>query len=90
MDSMQISIPENLKQFVDGQVADGHYASVSEYVRQLIQADQERASESELEALLMEGLASGETPMTSADWADIWQQGQARVHPDAGVEARMR
>ena len=44
MDSMQYHRPENLKQFVDGQVADGHYASVSEYVRQLIQADRERAS----------------------------------------------
>ena len=79
MDNMEISIPENLKRFVDDQVAGGRYGSVSEYVRQLIQADQERAAESELETLLMEGLASDETPMTAADWADIRQQGQARM-----------
>lgn len=79
MDNMEISIPENLKRFVDDQVAGGRYGSVSEYVRQLIQADQERAAESELEALLIEGLASDETPMTAADWADIRQQGQARM-----------
>ena len=39
MQSMNISLPDPLKQFVDGQVSQGRYSSASEYVRELIRAD---------------------------------------------------
>lgn len=39
MESMNISLPEPLMQFVDGQISTGRYGSVSEYVRELIRAD---------------------------------------------------
>jgi antitoxin ParD1/3/4 len=35
MQSMNISRPEPLKEFVDGQIASGHYSSACEYVREL-------------------------------------------------------
>ena len=35
MQSMNISLPDPLKQFVDGQIAQGRYSSASEYVREL-------------------------------------------------------
>ena len=35
MQSMNISLPDPLKQFVDGQIAQGRYSSVSEYMREL-------------------------------------------------------
>jgi len=57
--TMNISLPEPLKEHVRAQVATGAYANPSDYVRALIRADRRRVEESELERLLLEGLASG-------------------------------
>ena len=53
MESMNISLPEPLKQFVDGQIFTGRYSSASEYVRELIRADEKRKAEEQLEAKLV-------------------------------------
>lgn len=79
MQSMNISLPESLKQFVDQQIAAGKYSSVSEYVRELIRDDEKRKAEDRLEALLLEGLESDESPLTSDDWASIRKDALARV-----------
>lgn len=71
MQSMNISLPDPLKKFVDGQVAEGRYSSVSEYMRELIRADERRKAEDRLEALLLEGLNSEETELTKDDWSAI-------------------
>ena len=42
METMNISLPELLKKFVDGQIASGRYSSASEYVRELIRDDENR------------------------------------------------
>jgi antitoxin ParD1/3/4 len=74
MQSMNISLPEPLKEFVDGQIAQGRYSSVSEYVRELIRADEKRKAEERLEALLLEGLHGEETELTREDWQTIRQE----------------
>ena len=79
MESMNISLPEPLKQFVDGQISTGRYSSASEYVRELIRADEKRKAEEELEAKLLEGLNSAESELTPADWAAIRKEALARV-----------
>ena len=57
---------------MDVQVGSGGYSSVSEYVRDLIRDDEKRKAQERLEALLMEGIQSGEpTDMTRQDWSDI-------------------
>jgi antitoxin ParD1/3/4 len=72
MQTMNISLPDQLKEFVDEQVGSGRYSSVSEYVRELIREDEKRKAQERLEALLMEGVQSGAaTEMTREDWADI-------------------
>ncbi len=71
MQSMNISLPDPLKQFVDGQIAQGRYSSASEYVRELIRADEKRKAEEQLEAKLLEGLNSTESELTPADWKAI-------------------
>ena len=72
MQTMNISLPDQLKEFVDVQVGSGRYSSVSEYVRDLIRDDEKRKAQERLEALLMEGIQSGEpTDMTRQDWTDI-------------------
>lgn len=71
MQSMNISLPEPLKQFVDGQIAQGRYSSASEYVRELIRDDEKRKAQEQLEALLLEGLQGEALAMTAEDWTAI-------------------
>ena len=74
MQTMNISLPEQLKEFVDDQVGSGRFSSVSEYVRDLIRDDEKRKAQEKLEKLLMEGIqSSGPTEMTRRDWDDIRQ-----------------
>jgi antitoxin ParD1/3/4 len=79
MESMNISLPEPLKQFVDGQISTGRYSSVSEYVRELIRADEKRKAEEALEAKLLEGLKSPEHELTAVEWKAIRSEALARI-----------
>jgi antitoxin ParD1/3/4 len=79
VESMNISLPEPMKRFVDGQISSGRYSSASEYVRELIRADEKRKAEEELEARLLEGLNSPESELTAADWKAIRRDALARV-----------
>jgi len=42
MTSLNISLPEALKEYIEGQVASGDWGTPSEYVRELIRQDKER------------------------------------------------
>jgi antitoxin ParD1/3/4 len=55
MSTMNISLPDSLKSFVDEQVLRRGYATSSEYVRELIRLDQDRQC---LRDLLLDGAAS--------------------------------
>jgi len=79
MQSMNISLPDPLKQFVDGQVGQGRYSSASEYVRELIRADERRKAEETLEAALLEGLNGPESALTPEDWTAIRTEALARL-----------
>ncbi len=71
MQSMNISLPDPLKQFVDKQVAQGRYSSTSEYMRELIRADEKLKAEEQLEAKLLEGLHSPDSEFSGEDWKEI-------------------
>ena len=79
MQTMNISLPDLLKNFVDQQITQGRYSSASEYVRELIREDEKRKAGEQLEALLLEGIQSEETPLTRQDWADIRKEAMARI-----------
>ena len=79
MQSMNISLPDPLKQFVDGQISTGRYSSASEYVRELIRADEKRKAEEQLEAKLLEGLNGSESELTPADWRTIRKEALAKL-----------
>jgi len=66
MSSLNISLPEQLKAYVEAQVAQGDYGTPSEYVRELIRCDKERRLQS-LEAKLVEALHSGEIELQPQD-----------------------
>ncbi|MCY3707086.1 MAG: type II toxin-antitoxin system ParD family antitoxin [Gammaproteobacteria bacterium] len=55
MSTMNISLPAQLKTFVDEQVASRGYGSCSAYIRELIRDDRDRAH---LRSLLLEGAES--------------------------------
>lgn len=55
MTTMNISLPETLKSFVDEQVATRGYGTCSEYVRELIRKDLDRQH---LRGLLLQGAGS--------------------------------
>lgn len=68
-ETMNIALPEAMKEFVLQQVSEGGYSTASEYVRELIRADQKRKAQERVEQLLIEGLESGPaTPWTKADF----------------------
>lgn len=64
MSTMNISLPDTLKAFVDEQVSQRGYGTSSEYVRELIRKDQDRL---QLRGLLLAGAATG--PAAPADGA---------------------
>jgi antitoxin ParD1/3/4 len=79
MATMNISLPDTLKEFVEQQVAEGGYETMSEYVQELICAAQKRKAEETLEALMLEGLDSGEPiEVTQEYWEKKWADAVAR------------
>ncbi|HPF35612.1 MAG TPA: type II toxin-antitoxin system ParD family antitoxin [Candidatus Krumholzibacteria bacterium] len=60
MTSINISMPDQMREWVEAQVAAGRYGNTSEYFRHLIRKDQSEEAERRLESLLLEGLESGE------------------------------
>jgi antitoxin ParD1/3/4 len=78
MSTMNISLPDSLKSFVDEQVAGRGYGTSSEYVRELIRRDQDRQH---LRQLLLAGAAS--PPSTTAD-ATYFEGLRERIRTNAG------
>jgi antitoxin ParD1/3/4 len=56
--TLNISMPESLKAFVDERVKARGYGSHSEYLRDLVRKDELEAAKDQLRSLLMEGLNS--------------------------------
>jgi antitoxin ParD1/3/4 len=65
MATMNVSLPESLKSFVDEQVVDRGYGTSSEYVRELIRKDRERR---DLRALLLKGAESAPDAPADEDY----------------------
>jgi antitoxin ParD1/3/4 len=79
MTTVNISLPDEMKAFVDTQMAQEGYASASEYLRALIRDAQKRQAKRELESKFREALESGPaTPMARDDWnqleLNVWER----------------
>ena len=66
MASVNVSVPETLQKWVQQRIESGQYASVNEYVRELIRRDQEAETERQLSVAgirksIEENRASGKT-----------------------------
>ena len=72
MTTMNISLPDDLKAFVEAQTSQEGYASVSEYLGILIRDAQKRRAKRALEAKFREAMQSGPAvPMTRDDWVAL-------------------
>jgi antitoxin ParD1/3/4 len=68
MAQINFSLPDGLKQRIDDVVGQGHYASPSDYLRDLVRRDQDRLEQlADLRAALEKGRASGVDPRDPAD-----------------------
>ena len=56
--TMNISLPDSMRAFVDERLDGDGYGSASEYVRELIRSDQKRVEQEKLEKLLLKRLES--------------------------------
>jgi antitoxin ParD1/3/4 len=65
MASMNISLPNPMREWVERQTQGGRYDNASEYVRDLIRHDQDRLSKVEaMQRLVDEALQGGETELS--------------------------
>ncbi|HDR9511789.1 type II toxin-antitoxin system ParD family antitoxin [Burkholderia cepacia] len=65
MSTMNISLPDSLKDYVDEQVGECGYGTSSEYVRELIRKDQDRKR---LRATILKGATSSLADPADADY----------------------
>jgi antitoxin ParD1/3/4 len=78
--SIVIDLSRKTKDFIDRQAAANGFGSSEEYIRSLLDAEEERAWRKEIDRLLLEGLNSGPaTPMTKQDWEDIRKEETERL-----------
>jgi antitoxin ParD1/3/4 len=72
MGTMNISLPDSLRAFVDEQVSERGYGTSSEYVRELIRKDLERQK---LRQLLLVGAESAPAGQADARWFEALRAG---------------
>jgi antitoxin ParD1/3/4 len=78
MSTMNISLPGPLKAYIDEQIAERGYGTVSEYLGELIRKDQDRQA---LRRLILDGAAAPVTGEADAAWFESLREG-VRRHPE--------
>ncbi|KRA66956.1 CopG family transcriptional regulator [Caulobacter sp. Root656] len=83
MATMNVSLPDAMKDWVESRARTGRYSNASDYVRDLIRRDQERAAKIvALQRLVDEAEASGVSPNSMSD---ILQAARRRAGVDHGL-----
>jgi antitoxin ParD1/3/4 len=68
MATMNISLPDQMKAWVEAQAETGRYSNASDYVRDLIRRDQDRQAKiANMQRLVTEAIESGEGDRTLDD-----------------------
>jgi len=76
MATMNVSLPEPMKAWVEAQVESGHYSNASDYVRALIRRDQEYQDKREI---LIKALLTGQkSSLSQQTIEDIWEEVKPR------------
>lgn len=81
MASINISLTDSLKEFVEKRVKDSDFSTPSDYIRSLIRGDRLHAEEALVQSLLLQGIASGAAQkMSPREWRSLWQSAEAKPH----------
>jgi antitoxin ParD1/3/4 len=83
MATMDISLPDKMKQWIEEQVAAGHYSDISEYMVGLVREDQRTYARQKLQDMVDQALASG---INQKSKEELLEQIMSRAI--AAVEAR--
>lgn len=77
MSTMNISLPETLRLFVDSQVSDGDYGSSSEYMRELLRREKDRVR---LREMILDGARSplNEKPLDAEYFENLRKRARAK------------
>lgn len=76
MATMNVSLPDPMKDWVEDQIKTGQYSNASDYVRDLIRKDQEYRDKREL---LVRALVAGEqSGQSNSTVEQIWESVKAR------------
>jgi len=59
MTTVTFSLPQSMREFIEKQVAEEGFGTVSEYLRSLVRDDQKRKARAVVDQALLEGLNSG-------------------------------
>ena len=79
--TMNISMSNTLRDYVDAQVKARGYTSASEYMRELVRREEERGAHERFYASIQEGMAS---PVLG-EWSDLRKAFFARTPPSSNL-----
>ena len=82
MTTINISLPDQMKEFVDEEMGEGGYRDASDYFNALLQEQLKRKTEQKLEGLLQEGLATKSSAVDKKDWEYIRGKLESRLARD--------
>jgi antitoxin ParD1/3/4 len=86
MATMNVSLPDPMKDWVEAQAKTGRYSNASDYVRDLIRRDQERAAQiTEVQRLITEGIDSGLSNRSMIDLLEMARDQAGGRPQDHGV-----
>ena len=78
MATMNVSLPNPMKDWVETQVKSGHYGNASDYVRDLIRRDQQdREQIKALQQAITQGIESG---ISDRSMLDILKEARTKAH----------
>ncbi|MAU95381.1 MAG: type II toxin-antitoxin system ParD family antitoxin [Fulvimarina sp.] len=88
MVSVTLSMPDAMKEWIDGRIVEGEYASTSDYIRDLVRRDRERRARpdltlDDLRRLVEEARASG---IGDRSIDEIKQEGRRRASARTGPD----
>jgi antitoxin ParD1/3/4 len=81
MATMNVSLPDQMREWVDEQTKSGRYGNASDYVRDLIRRDQDRAAKiAHMQVLVDEARAGG---ISELSFDDVIERARAKVRDNA-------
>jgi antitoxin ParD1/3/4 len=77
--TMNISLPDTMKSFVENTIVTEGYGTASEYVRELIRADQKRKEQEKLEQVLLKALEGEPAELNDDVWNNLKNKVRANL-----------